>query len=204
MIPSWNDYVRAVYLRFKDIEHADPLAELVELKQEGDVQEFLDRFDELLNQVDITEEQSISIFLGNLKPNIEVQFHMLAPRMLIKAYNQAKLAEQSLMLQQGHTQALVRSSRALLPTSSSSWGNQFKGNGNNQRDSTNFTINNKNPRFVNKPQVQGSRRLSVAEIDKKRSKGICYWFDEKFTPNHRCNQRKQLFIVELTEEEGDF
>ncbi|PHT49775.1 hypothetical protein CQW23_09522 [Capsicum baccatum] len=82
-----------------------------------------DIFDELLNQVDVTEEQTISIFFANLKLDIEVQVRMLAPRTLMRANNQAKLAEQSLKLQQGHTQALMTSSRALLPTPSNSWGN---------------------------------------------------------------------------------
>ncbi|XP_070040636.1 uncharacterized protein [Nicotiana tomentosiformis] len=32
-----------------------------------------------------------------------------------------------------------------------------------------------------------------------RAHGLCYWYDEKYTPNHKCNKRKQLFILELDE-----
>lgn len=61
-----------MYLRFGDVEHADPMAELVAFKQTRSVQKFLGKFDELLNQVELTEEHSISSFLANLNPEIEV------------------------------------------------------------------------------------------------------------------------------------
>lgn len=76
------------------------MAELVAFKQTGSGQDYLDKFDELLNQVKVKEEHSISIFLANLKPEIEVQKRILGPRTLMKAYSQVRLAEQSLKLQQ--------------------------------------------------------------------------------------------------------
>ncbi|XP_047250151.1 uncharacterized protein LOC124886031 [Capsicum annuum] len=169
-VPSWSDYGRAIYL-----QHADPLGKLVALKQTGGVQEFLDKFDELLNQVDITEEQSIRIFLANLKPEVEVQVRMLGPRTLMKAYNQEKLAEQSLKLQMGHTQSLVRNSRPLLANPQGFWGSQSKGGSSRPVDNT------KGFNTVNKPPYQGTRRLSTTEMDEKRAKGLCYWCDEKYT-----------------------
>lgn len=69
------------------------MAELVAFKQIGSVQDYLDKFDELLNQVEVTEEHSISIFLAYLKPEIEVQVRMLGPRTLMKAYSQVRLVE---------------------------------------------------------------------------------------------------------------
>ncbi|KAF3638600.1 hypothetical protein FXO38_23168 [Capsicum annuum] len=115
-IPSLSDYIRAIYLQFRDIKHADPLGELIALKQTG---------------------------------------KDIRPRTQMKAYNQAKLIEQSLKLHHSHTQALVRSSRAILPNPKNSWSNQSR------------VVNLKNP---------------------------------KYTPTHKYNRRKQLFILEVDEE----
>lgn len=63
-LPIWNDYVRALYLRFGHTLHVDPMAELARLKQIGSIQEFLNKLDKLLNQVDLSEEHCISCFLN--------------------------------------------------------------------------------------------------------------------------------------------
>ncbi|KAF3679842.1 hypothetical protein T459_19485 [Capsicum annuum] len=153
-IPSLSDYIRAIYLQFRDIKHADPLGELIALKQ--------------------TE--------------VEMQVRILGPRTQMKAYNQAKLIEQSLKLHHSHTQALVRSSRAILPNPKNSWSNQSR------------VVNLKNPKVGTKPTITRSRRLSLAKMDEKRSQGICYYCDKKYTPTHKYNRRKQLFILEVDEE----
>lgn len=123
-LPNWNDYVRALHHHFGNSLYEDPIAELLELKQSGSVQEFLDQFDELLDQVELSEEYAISCFLKGLKPEIEVQVRMLSLRTLMKAYNLAKLAEHSLKLQMDQYQSVVRSSRALLPTTGPSWNSK--------------------------------------------------------------------------------
>ncbi|XP_075084980.1 uncharacterized protein LOC142168223 [Nicotiana tabacum] len=99
------------------------MAELISLKQTGNVQEFLDSFDGLLNQVELSEEYSISCFLKGLKPKIKVQVKMLSPRTLTEAYNLAKLAEHSLNLQNNQ-----RNFRLLLPTPTASGYSNSRGN----------------------------------------------------------------------------
>ncbi|KAH9745476.1 hypothetical protein KPL70_004085 [Citrus sinensis] len=46
------------------------------------------------------------------------------------------------------------------------------------------------------------RRLSQAELQERRAKGLCYNCNEKFVPGHRC---KKLFLIDacLEEEDGD-
>ncbi|PHU06740.1 hypothetical protein BC332_23229 [Capsicum chinense] len=111
---------------------------------------------------------------------------MLGPQTLMKAYNQAKLVEQLLKLHHGHTQAPVKSSKAILPNPNNPWSNQSR------------VVNLKNPKVGTNPTITGLGRLSPAEMDEKRSQGICYWCDEKYMPTHKCNRRKQLFILGVT------
>ncbi|KAL0313875.1 UNVERIFIED_CONTAM: hypothetical protein Sangu_2231900 [Sesamum angustifolium] len=54
-VPNWEEYVRALYDRFGTKLYDDPMAEFMNLKQVGTVQDYLDKFDELLNRVDLSE-----------------------------------------------------------------------------------------------------------------------------------------------------
>ncbi|KAL0421386.1 UNVERIFIED_CONTAM: hypothetical protein Slati_3161500 [Sesamum latifolium] len=51
--------------------------------------------------------------------------------------------------------------------------------------------------------VVQSKRLSTQEIDEKRSKGPCYWCDEKYTAEHQCKRRRQLYLMEVIEGEEE-
>ncbi|XP_070017004.1 uncharacterized protein [Nicotiana sylvestris] len=189
--PNWNDYVRALHLRFGHTLYADPMSELVGLKQNGSVQEFLDKFDELLNQVELTEEYSISCFLNGLKPEVKVQVRMLAPRTLMRAYSLAKLAEQSVKLQREHNQLMVRNSRPLLPTPSSSRSSNFRSyyhlmGPESSRGSNGGKYSNPS----NHSTLKGPRKLSATEMDERRAKGLCFWCDEKYIPGHNCKKKK--------------
>lgn len=41
------------------------------------------------------------------------------------------------------------------------------------------------------------RTISPAEMQAKRAQGLCYFFDDKYTPGHKCNLPKQLFVLDL-------
>ncbi|KAG8382858.1 hypothetical protein BUALT_Bualt05G0123000 [Buddleja alternifolia] len=72
-IPNLKEYVRALSDRFEVMLYEDPMAELMNLKQIGSIKEYLDKFDELLNNVDLSENYAISCFLAGLKSEIAIQ-----------------------------------------------------------------------------------------------------------------------------------
>lgn len=37
-------------------------------------------------------------------------------------------------------------------------------------------------------------------MKEKRSKGLCLWCGEKYSPGHVCKKRKQLLIIDVDEE----
>jgi hypothetical protein len=56
---------------------------------------------------------------------------------------------------------------------------------------------------LGRPRQPSSRRLSLAEMQDRRIKGLCFNCDEKFVLGHRCTK---LFVIEgiyTTEEEWD-
>ncbi|KAG8374568.1 hypothetical protein BUALT_Bualt10G0009000 [Buddleja alternifolia] len=54
-LPPWGEYVQALHDRFGSLPFEDPMSELMTLRQMGSVREYLDKFDELLNNVDLNE-----------------------------------------------------------------------------------------------------------------------------------------------------
>lgn len=57
---NWEDYVKEVNVRFGSKLHHDRMAELRSLKQLGSVQIYLNKFEELLNRVNLAEDYIVS------------------------------------------------------------------------------------------------------------------------------------------------
>lgn len=39
-------------------------------------------------------------------------------------------------------------------------------------------------------------------MDERRSKGLCFWCDDKFVPGRRC-QKKQIYVLTIDSDESD-
>ncbi|KAG8363657.1 hypothetical protein BUALT_Bualt19G0045300 [Buddleja alternifolia] len=97
-IPNWEKYVRALNDRFGALIYDDPMSELVNLKQLGTIQQYLDRFDEIVNCLDLPDYYALSCFLGGLKSEISVNVRMFRPKPLQEAISLSKLQEQAILL----------------------------------------------------------------------------------------------------------
>ena len=73
----------------------------------------------------------------------------------------------------------------------------------------NFTVNQPNtlPEIKKTPIPKSNPPLTLsdAEIDEKRSKGLCFWCDEKFFPGHKCQHKKlhMLTIQKVSENQDE-
>ena len=83
--PSWEDYVEAICYHFRGQQ--DPLEELMKLKQQGELQEYIQDFDILWNKTEVSEKQALVIFLGGLEIEIKNTVKMFEPKTLRHAYN---------------------------------------------------------------------------------------------------------------------
>ncbi|KAG8391132.1 hypothetical protein BUALT_Bualt01G0156100 [Buddleja alternifolia] len=81
-IPNWEEYVKALNDHFGALIYDDPMADLVNLKQLGNIQQYLDRFDEIVNCLDLPNHYALSCFLGGLKSEISVNVRMFRPKSL--------------------------------------------------------------------------------------------------------------------------
>ncbi|KAG8377379.1 hypothetical protein BUALT_Bualt08G0026900 [Buddleja alternifolia] len=62
--PYWEEYIRVLNDRFGALVYDDPMSELVNLKQGGTIQQYLDKFDEIVNCIDLPDHYALSCFLG--------------------------------------------------------------------------------------------------------------------------------------------
>ncbi|OMO60043.1 Retrotransposon gag protein [Corchorus olitorius] len=77
---TWPVYVKALRSRFCDNEFSDAFSALVALKQTNTVDEYFEEFESLLSLNDIDDDQALSIFLTNLKPEIENRIRLFQPK----------------------------------------------------------------------------------------------------------------------------
>ncbi|KAL0440342.1 UNVERIFIED_CONTAM: hypothetical protein Slati_2517200 [Sesamum latifolium] len=183
------------------------MSELMNLKQTGMIQEYMDRFDELLNCLELTEAYAVSCFLGGLREEITLQVQMFKPKTIQAMISLARLQEQALRLSSSSKNSLsinnhkspshfsrplafTQPSKPPVPNFSTSYASNC------------FTQMpaHKVANQIRRPLLQ-SRKMSPQEMDEKKSKGLCYWCDEKYTPGHQCSKGKQIYIMEALEED---
>ncbi|GKB73847.1 hypothetical protein Tco_0935259 [Tanacetum coccineum] len=191
-----NDYVKSISARFSNAMFEDPLEELASLNQTGTLHELNTTFDSLLNKVNLTETQAISLYLKALKPDIRGPVKMFKPRTLHEAYGLAK------------TQALNNENlEEKLNRGKWNGGNTKSYNNSKITPPTNATklpllpTPNQTNTTVTKP-TGGPRRLSRKELENKRARGECFWCTEKFMPGHKCTRNQnQVYIIEMEDED---
>ena len=194
---TWTEYVDALCCRFGG--QRDPLEELTEHRQEGDLESYIKDFDMMWNRAQIAEKQALVFFLGGLEIEIKNLVKMFEPKSLKQAYNLARLHNNTLThrkitpiypppVKPTYTANTPKpeinpgkqSSQALLPTP------------------TAFHPHNNPSYSSHKP----SKPIRTQEMDDRRAKGLCFWCDEKFVPGHKCRNRR-LYSLCIVDDEGD-
>ncbi|XP_012453555.1 uncharacterized protein LOC105775598 [Gossypium raimondii] len=185
---AWPAYIRSLQDRFGCGTFGDPMRELVNLKQQGTVEQFQDLFVGLLNQLHLPESYALSIFLGNLKSEIGHYLDLFTPSTLMEAFQLAKKIE-ILMSHSGKgstTTMGVQSSRTFSNTSALSRPSSFP---------TRPVVGNQGATKVS-TNNQGSRNISPAVMAERKQKGLCFWCGVKYHAGHKC-MRSQLYQVLL-------
>jgi hypothetical protein len=207
---SWIEFTKAIRVRFGKGSYDDLMENLSKLHQSGMLEEYKSQFEVLANRVhDLPEHHKLRCFLGGLKPEIRFLVRMFNPKTLVEAYSLAKIQKEN----------ILNNNKGIRP-----WiTNQFRSNA--VGGSAEFTVGgNKGVGFVaNKNQVQRSsqqfqpgssfqkssagnsdralvpvQKITQAQMDERRKKGLCYSCDSKWTRGHVCAAPK-LFMIEEVE-----
>jgi len=145
---------------------------LTRLRQTSNVISYKGQFEALFNRIrDLSKNHKLSYFLSGLRDEIRLLIKMLNPKTLNEAFGLAKIQEK-----------YVISSKKFLKSS---------------------------PLEVTKPSILEPRpdtrldskfklplqKLSPAQMEERRKKGLCFNCDEKFQLGHHCKSAK-LFLLE--------
>ncbi|GJU60642.1 retrotransposable element Tf2 [Tanacetum coccineum] len=188
---TWQQYEEGIKKRFDPVNEY-PMVELKILKQVGLVQAYQDLFEALLNKVDQPEAYAINLFIGGLKDEIGLAARMFKPNKLTDAYCLAKMQEATLAIPKSrYTSLLSTPKNAVTPFVSKNGGYGAKSN----------TLALPAP-----PQAMGPNRprkqLTQQEMAEKRAKHLCFYYDQRYSPGHKCSEEEVMPQVSLNAMNG--
>lgn len=174
-------------------EYEDPTAELKMVRQNRSVKDYINKFDKIMTRLSILPE-AISVFITGLKPEIGYTVKNHRPFSLPQAYQFAR-----------NTEVQVQAQLKLSKPNVFTGGSQYKGS---SYQSFHKGAGTRKDYSQTKKEVRlnlnknSSRKLTSAEMNKRRQKGLCFFYDEKFFPGHKCGGAKSLYLLEVEEEGG--
>ena len=167
--------MQALHMRFGSTAYDYPMEVLKRLRQTTIVAVYKAEFEAVSNRIKgLSPLHKLSYFLSGLKDEIHLPVRMLNPQSLNAAFGLAKIQEEYVMSCKRsvkYQQDLGKNSILGLP----------KSNGSNGMVET-------------KPSIP-IKRITLAQMDERRKKGLCYNCDEKWGPGHKCGNAK-LFLLE--------
>nr|KYP49650.1 hypothetical protein KK1_028622 [Cajanus cajan] len=186
---SWKQFTKALESEFGPSPFECPRSTLFKLFQTASVNEYYMEFISLANRVyGISPDALLDCFISGLKPEIKRDVIAQSPLSLLKAVSLAKLFEEKYNTKPKisytkpantpttYTYPKFHNSQPpLLPTP-------------NQKPSY---PNTQNPQITPANPI---RKMTQAEMQVRRDKGLCYTCDEKFTPQHRCPNRHFMIL----------
>jgi hypothetical protein len=182
-LPNWDALTQALLKRFGSSAYDDPMESLTRLRQQTSVEDYKGKFKILSNRLrDLSEGYKLSCFLSGLKEEIRLPVRMFAPKTLLAAYGLAKIQEEY----------VLNSRRAYR----SPVGN-FSNTGNYKSGGPPATGSSGNGAGPVKTAVP-IQKISQAQMEERRKKGLCYSCDAKWHTGHKC-PNPRLFVIESVE-----
>ena len=196
--PSWSRFRELLNLRFGPALRSAPFFELTECRRTGTVEEYSNRFQELLPRAGrMAEEQRVQLYTGGLLPPLSHAVRILNPGNLNTAMSLARQVEQMELAKIPAPAKTVP--RGILPPPP-------------PRPATQALPAPQAPLALPAPPLgaatgrgDGSRRLSPEEMADRRRQGLCFNCNEKYSRGHNRFCRRIFFLdgVEIEEAEAE-
>ncbi|XP_062108212.1 uncharacterized protein LOC133819070 [Humulus lupulus] len=215
-ITSWATLKRLILLRFRAAPIGSLSEELLSIIQTSTVKDYRVRWEVLASRVpDIPEHILEGSFMRGLKDEIKAALHILQPIGLAQIMDTAQRVEegnQLLHLGLGFRPSSTKSTQS-FPAHLKQALNQSAyrvpqshayGHPASSAPSSSPPTCTIVPSSVagQPPKPQQFRRLTEAEYQDKRARGICFKCDKKFFRGHECEQRA-LQVLLLSDEEDN-
>ncbi|XP_075669683.1 uncharacterized protein LOC142639376 [Castanea sativa] len=159
---NWDSLVQALHVRFGSTAYDDPMEVLTRLRQSSTVAMYKAEFEAVSNRIKgLSPLHKLSCFLSGLKDEIRLPIRMLNPRTLNEAFELAKIQEEYVF-------SYKKSSKFQQETGKGSI----------------LGLPKNNVVIESKPKIP-IKRLTPAQMDERRKRGLCYNCDEKWVVGHK-------------------
>ncbi|XP_043725460.1 uncharacterized protein LOC122672017 [Telopea speciosissima] len=177
---TWPAFTQALEIRFGPSEFEDHQGALAKLTQTASVSEFQSQFKALANRTtNLPTTFLVSCFISGLRPDIRNEVLAFRPTSLTQAIALARLQETKLSECRRSFQRITPTMGPQRPLALPAPPTASHTSPSTARNSVRLPI----------------RRLTPAEMQSRRERGLCYNCDERFVAGHRCKTR-QLFIMD--------
>lgn len=215
-IQNWEEMKTMMRRQFRSTATETLHEQWLSHKQSETVCEYRRKFIELLAPLErIPEEIAKGQFLNGLKEEIKVEVRLLGPKNLDNAMDLALMVEDKLRVgaskkseQRGGHSVFNRGSYTPSNVTVPSRGN-FSNSTTGSVSPTSYSQASSatsspggNRSFISGKSGGEVRRLSDAEMQVKRAKGLCYRCDDKWSIGHKC-KRKELSVLLTCEGEEE-
>ncbi|XP_014519802.1 uncharacterized protein LOC106776848 [Vigna radiata var. radiata] len=188
---SWTGFTRALELEFGPSPYECPRSDLFKLMQTGSVQDYYVQFTALANRVHgVTSEALLDCFIGGLKLEIRRDVVAQSPTTLMRSVSLAKLYEEKY----SYKPKLYHS----FPTSKLHKPNTGPSMSQTVKSTSLPALLPTPPKSTFTPS--NVKKLSPAEVQLRREKGLCFTCDEKYFPDHKCLNKQYLFLQIVDDE----
>lgn len=187
---------KALESQFGSSLFENPMAELFKLQQTGSVSKYYLQFMSLANRsVGLSEDAFFNCFISGLDPDIRRDVIDMTPSTLLRVVALEKLYEKKY-------NPIVKTIKSNFVQRYS----QLSSNTKYPAQAKSVTKTQLPPLLPTPPgpplKTSNVKRISPAEMQLGREKGLCYFCDDKFTFNLRC-PNKQLLLLQMEEEGVD-
>ncbi|XP_020890755.1 uncharacterized protein LOC110230884 [Arabidopsis lyrata subsp. lyrata] len=160
---------------------------LVEDEETEGIKEYYAKFENIRTRVKFSEPYLVSAYLARLRLDTHMHIRMFKP----------KTVQQCLLLGRLYETAHPRKSIA------SPWTMNKQSNKSQlpfRKDAENHIPKAVLPKRPRDHQMQPRKFLSNEEMSARRAKGLCYFCDEQYTPEHyKVHRKAQLFVLDMEE-----
>ncbi|CAL9221332.1 unnamed protein product [Arabidopsis halleri] len=193
---DWVGYKRLLLERFAEVLD-DPIAELKNLRETNGIKEYHEKFEEIRLRLRLPEDYLVRAYLAGLRTDTQMHIRMFQPTTISKCWMLGRLYEQAHQQKgPGVTSHVNQSSRW-----SGNSGFQTKGVLGSKPDLVTKQDVASKPREIG---TQPRKFLSTEELNRRRSQGLCYFCDEKYSPEHYLtHKKKQLYMMDVEECESE-
>ena len=176
LFADWELLIQALHIRFGATAYDDPMETLTRLRQTATVSLYKAQFEVLSNRIKgLSTVHKLSYFLSVLRDEIRLPVRMLNPKSLNEAFGLAKIQEEY------------------------NWScRKFsKTQGGQGKPSILGAPPKAPPLLESRPRLP-IKRISPAQMEERKKKGLCYNCDEKGAPGHKCKSA-MLFLLDYVE-----